>query len=242
MSLNFSHLFVVALLLLIGTVTISAVKQSYNETYCTEICTGSRDRGCYENVEAESEGSFVCLCESGYFTESEQKSLCELECSERFTTLFTYGTCTDSVSDDGLCSHLCGWRLHIWTTVGLLIIFAAAVLILITLLPMCCATCKACFLIKKDRKRTKIETLRRTEALSTISKPQGQMMGNVGPQLQDENYDIVYAAPSTVGRDSQYSQQPLYPLMPYPISVYRNPYAQMFDRYNYWAHYYHPRQ
>lgn len=49
----------------------------------------------------------------------------------------------------------CGERVRIWTTVFIFVLFTAAVVVLISMLPMMISTCIACSTVRKDQKQRK---------------------------------------------------------------------------------------
>ncbi|PAV58804.1 hypothetical protein WR25_11890 [Diploscapter pachys] len=104
-----------------------------------------------------------CVCQSGYFKagDDHQKERCNNECDELYWSYFTYGKCNKDIysriaaGQRPACNARCAWRLRWWTIIGLLIIFASAVLSLIFTLPICIATCSSCLHAKKANKHAK---------------------------------------------------------------------------------------
>ncbi|PAV87641.1 hypothetical protein WR25_15404 [Diploscapter pachys] len=93
----------------------------------------------------------------GYFKagDDHQRERCNNECDELYWSYFTYGKCNKDIysriaaGQRPACNSRCAWRLRWWTIIGLLIIFASAVLSLIFTLPICIATCSSCLHAKK---------------------------------------------------------------------------------------------
>lgn len=162
-----------------------------SQSECEQVCVGDRDIGCSEKS-VEGESKFVCTCQAQYFADDT----CKRECGALYWSWFTYGTCTDSVND-GFCAQTCAWRIRLWATVFIIILFASAVAILVCILPMCISSCKACLMIKKEEKKKK-----------RAEKYGGQ-----------ENYAASYVEGGTVPRNQ------IAPIAKPPIQYYYNPYA-----------------
>jgi hypothetical protein len=86
---------------------------------------------------------------------------CQDECEEIYFSFFTYGACVKGLFDKhkkeerAFCDTKCGVRLHIWTQIGIFLVFAAAIATLIFTLPMCIATCNSCIHSRKASKHSK---------------------------------------------------------------------------------------
>ncbi len=121
---------------------------------CNVACsTTGREYG--ECAYQSSTSKYRCSvrCQPGYFTEAQKESSCEDECDEMYWSLFTYGSCADLDTDKtpGTCTRVCGWRVRVWTTVFIFVLFAAAVVILIFIVPICATSCRACVVGNKER-------------------------------------------------------------------------------------------
>jgi len=103
----------------------------------------------------------ACVCSSGYFSSKteESKDRCEDECGAVLDSYFHYGTCVGNLfkqqEKQPDCDLRCGIRLYWWTTVGILLIFAAALATLFFTIPLCIASCCSCLQARKANKNTK---------------------------------------------------------------------------------------
>jgi hypothetical protein len=118
----------------------------------------AQEKSCEQNQVLNGQ---QCVCAAGYY-ETANESQCEDECEEVYYSLFTYGACVKDLfgrrkesEQQPVCNRRCGVRFHIWTTVFIFAVFAAAVATLFFTLPMCIATCGACLQAKKANKNTK---------------------------------------------------------------------------------------
>lgn len=122
-----------------------------NQNDCTAACIGDRDVDCVNR----SAGEFVCRCQAGYFSDVD---VCNAECDQLYWSIFTYGTCTGNIAsfaNAGVCVRTCGWRVRTWATAFVIVVFTAAVAILLFIIPICITSCKACLSIRRDEKRRK---------------------------------------------------------------------------------------
>lgn len=140
----------------------AATKSFRSATACESACRGERDVGCTQSS-AAVDAFFHCRCLPGYFTAGEEDA-CEAECEEKHWSWFTYGTCFESDAATGSCRHLCGWRVRIWTTVFLCLLFLSALVALFSILPMLISSCLACTTVRKDQKQRKKTTMIKTAA------------------------------------------------------------------------------
>lgn len=105
----------------------------------------------------------VCTCAPGYFSsgDKESRARCDDECEEVYFTFFTYGTCVNDIfgrlSRDSQpeCNLRCGMRVRTLASIGIFLVFAAAIATLIFILPLCIATCSSCLNAKKANKNAK---------------------------------------------------------------------------------------
>ena len=121
-----------------------------------------------------------CECAPGYF-DKNHKDLCEDECEEDYFSFFTYGTCASGLFSrttdrDRMspCNMKCGVRLYLWASVGIFAVFAAAVVTLVLLLPICIANCMSCVYSKKASKHSK-QVVMEQQQQQQPSKDQQQM-------------------------------------------------------------------
>jgi len=112
--------------------------------HCELACTGDHDVGC-----TTVKNQAVCRCASTFYSVDQT---CQDECeNNQYWSLFTYGSCSEYTSTvlPGVCNKQCVLKVRVWTTVFIIICFVAAVIILITTLPMCIINCIACIRVRK---------------------------------------------------------------------------------------------
>lgn len=139
-----------ALLCYLAVIALIEANVFDSQSDCDVDCIGDRDEGCVSKS-IDGDSKFVCSCQASYFGDDDS---CERECGALYWSWFTFGTCTKDVNG-GVCAKTCGWRIRLWATIFVIVVFAAAVVILVFILPMCISSCKACLMIRKDEKRKK---------------------------------------------------------------------------------------
>ena len=125
---------------------------------CGLRCAGDRVlTGSCTSRKVGEKDQYACGCVTGYFSD---KAACDSECHNAHWSLFTYGNCNTNADSATECEMYCGTRIRLWTTVFIFVLFAAAVVVLVFILPMCIASCSACLTAKKERKnRKKVDTI-----------------------------------------------------------------------------------
>jgi len=68
--------------------------------------------------------------------------------------LFTYGSCNEYTSQvlTNACNKQCVFRFRVWATVFIIIVFVAAVIIILATLPNCIINCIACLRVRKQQR------------------------------------------------------------------------------------------
>jgi len=118
-----------------------------SKSSCDQACKGDHDLDC-KPIKA-GEPQQVCRCASGFY--SVQKT-CQEECeNSQFWSWFTYGSCSEykSILLPGECNTQCVFGIRAWATAFIIIVFVAAVIIILTVLPMCIINLVACIRVKK---------------------------------------------------------------------------------------------
>ncbi|KAL1227919.1 Receptor tyrosine-protein kinase [Trichinella spiralis] len=140
-----SHIFAIAIRSSLGQISATAFD---TEEACRDKCFGERDNGC---LRIQPLGQWICRCQSGYYS---RRLSCERECENNmYWSLFTTGECVEAdTSFTGSCQLTCAFRLRIWTTVFIIILFASAVVLLIFIIPICASSFRACLMVKKQKK------------------------------------------------------------------------------------------
>ncbi|KRZ51652.1 hypothetical protein T02_13022 [Trichinella nativa] len=113
-------IFAIAIQSSLGQISATAFD---TEEACRDKCFGERDNGC---LRIQPLGQWICRCQSGYYS---RRLSCERECENNmYWSLFTTGECVEAdTSFTGSCQLTCAFRLRIWTTVFIIILFASAV-------------------------------------------------------------------------------------------------------------------
>ncbi|KRX50767.1 hypothetical protein T05_12643, partial [Trichinella murrelli] len=138
-------IFAIAIQSSLGQISATAFD---TEEACRDKCFGERDNGC---LRIQPLGQWICRCQSGYYS---RRLSCERECENNmYWSLFTTGECVEAdTSFTGSCQLTCAFRLRIWTTVFIIILFASAVVLLIFIIPICASSFRACLMVKKQKK------------------------------------------------------------------------------------------
>ncbi|KRX25693.1 hypothetical protein T07_13228 [Trichinella nelsoni] len=139
------RIFAIAIQSSLGQISATAFD---TEEACRDKCFGERDNGC---LRIQPLGQWICRCQSGYYS---RRLSCERECENNmYWSLFTTGECVEAdTSFTGSCQLTCAFRLRIWTTVFIIILFASAVVLLIFIIPICASSFRACLMVKKQKK------------------------------------------------------------------------------------------
>jgi len=119
-----------------------------SKTDCDRACTGEHDLSCGPIKGGGPQQ--VCRCASGFYSVDQT---CQDECeNDQYWSLFTHGSCSEYTSTvlPGSCNKQCVFRFRIWTTVFIIIVFVAAVIIIIATLPNCIINCIACLRVRKQ--------------------------------------------------------------------------------------------
>ncbi|XP_003368618.1 conserved hypothetical protein [Trichinella spiralis] len=111
-------IFAIAIRSSLGQISATAFD---TEEACRDKCFGERDNGC---LRIQPLGQWICRCQSGYYS---RRLSCERECENNmYWSLFTTGECVEAdTSFTGSCQLTCAFRLRIWTTVFIIILFAS---------------------------------------------------------------------------------------------------------------------
>jgi len=117
---------------------------------CDRSCTGEHDVSC-----APIKGGgpqHACRCASTFYSVEQT---CADECEyNQYWSLFTHGSCVEYTSTvlPGACNKQCVIRMRTWATVFVIIVFVAAVIIILATLPNCIINCMACLRVRKQQR------------------------------------------------------------------------------------------
>jgi len=140
---------------------------------CESACVGLRDAGCPPKG-IVSTGNAFCQCQPGYYN---NKDHCENECEyQQFWSLFTYGKCAEYATPPGaapvgMCNKVCAFRVRVWATVFIIILFTSAVTLLILMIPGFVTSCYTCCFLKKQHRRNEEDA-----AIAQVTDPHGQIV------------------------------------------------------------------
>jgi len=114
---------------------------------CDKNCVGEHDSNCSPIKGGGPQ--HACRCATTFYSVQQT---CEDECeSQQYWSLFTYGSCNEYTSTvlPGACNKQCVFRVRVWATVFIIIVFVAAVIIILATLPMCIINCISCLRVRK---------------------------------------------------------------------------------------------
>jgi len=138
---------------------------------CAAKCSGLRDLGCKTST-TDSNNRAYCQCIAGYFNNEDQ---CTNECDNvQYWSLFTYGDCASITTTSafknviGSCNFMCVFKVRVWATVFIIILFVSAVTLLILMLPGFVTSCYTCCFLQKAKRRNEEDV-----AIASIQDPHG---------------------------------------------------------------------
>jgi hypothetical protein len=128
------------------------------------------------------------------------KANCDIICPSIHYSIFAKGVCeqvnglTGSLASS--CQFVCQSTPYIWTTVFIIVVWAAAVTILVFMLPLCVTSCSSCLTVKKEKTRNKQRAQQQQMEAGTydVAVPQkgGQVNGQVAQQGQQAYNPYMY--------------------------------------------------